>query len=73
MPTNPMRCIHNDTDQQLRFFENMSRAFAYKARNFATVLHSAENYASPPKTGIWARIEFPTLQRGFVDEVCDCT
>jgi hypothetical protein len=73
VPTNPMRCVHNDTTQQLKFFENMSRAFALKAREFATVLHSSENYATPPKTGIWARVEFPALQSGFVDEVRNFT
>jgi hypothetical protein len=64
-----MRCVHNDTSVQLKYFENMSRAFAMKARTFGTVLHSSENYASPPETGIWARIEFPALQSGYVDEV----
>jgi hypothetical protein len=47
----------------------MSRAFALKARTSATVLHSSENYASPPQTGIWARIEFPALRSGYIDEV----
>jgi hypothetical protein len=64
-----MRCIHGDSANQLEFFENMSRAFALKARIFATVLHSSKNYKQPPVTGIWARVEFPALQEGSVDEV----
>jgi len=58
---NPLRCIHhNDTERQ-HFFGNMSRAFAMKARNFSTVLHSGENYRNPPTNGIWGSVEFPTL------------
>jgi len=61
---NAMRCIHaNDTDRQF-FFENMSRAFAMKAMNFCTVLHSSKNYGNPPTTGIWAMVEFPALSGG---------
>jgi len=67
--SNPMRCIHSDPAQQLWFFENMSRAFALKAREFATVMHSSANYFLPPATGIWARVEFQALQQGFVDEL----
>jgi len=64
--TNPMRCIHENDKERELFFMHMSRAFAMKARNFSTVLHSAQNYPDPPKTGIWGRVEFPVLERGGV-------
>lgn len=63
-PSNPLRCIHADESQQLRFFENMSRAFAIKAQSFARVLHSEGDYHDPPMDGIWGRIEFPQLVSG---------
>jgi hypothetical protein len=47
----------------------MSRAFALKAKSFATVMHSTQNFANPPKSGIWARVEWPALQLGLVESV----
>lgn len=67
-PTNPLRCIHNDDTERQLFFTHMSRAFAMKARNFSTVLHSSDNYPNPPSTGIWGTVEFPALQRGGLVE-----
>jgi hypothetical protein len=72
-PTNKMRCIHNDDNLRQTFYENMSRAFALKAQNFSTVLHSENNYKNPPSDGIWARVEFPTLEGiGKVNWVSCC-
>jgi hypothetical protein len=68
-PTNPLRCVHSDPKHQLRFFENMSRAFAIKTQRFGTVLHSTPDFAKPPTDGIWARVEFPALKRGCVQSV----
>ncbi|GAW17784.1 hypothetical protein ANO14919_072510 [Xylariales sp. No.14919] len=61
--SNPMRCIHRDPVQRQTFFENMSLAFAKKARGSAGVLHSSQYYREPPRDGIWAMIEEPELTR----------
>ncbi|MBE7182197.1 MAG: hypothetical protein INR71_13510, partial [Terriglobus roseus] len=63
-PSNPLRCIHADRATQLRYFENMSRAFATKATAFARVLHRAADYADPPLDGIWGRVELPEVVSG---------
>ncbi|KAI3337243.1 hypothetical protein HD806DRAFT_32221 [Xylariaceae sp. AK1471] len=62
-PLNRMRCIHHSTEQRQSFFGNMSLAFAQKARGGAAVLHSSQNYPSPPPDGIWAKIELPELTK----------
>ncbi|CAJ2509737.1 Uu.00g056370.m01.CDS01 [Anthostomella pinea] len=64
-----MRCIHNSAEQRQRFFINMSLAFAQKAHEGATVLHSYRDYLQPPSDGIWATVEFPELTKedGKVD------
>ncbi|KAI1344193.1 hypothetical protein F5Y15DRAFT_365818 [Xylariaceae sp. FL0016] len=62
--SNPMRCIHNSDEQRQTFFENMSLAFAQKARESATVLHSYHHYNKPPVDGIWATVELPELTKG---------
>jgi len=72
-PSNPMRCVHADDTQRQFFFENMSRAFAQKARNFSTVLHSSKNYKTPPTDGIWAKVEFPALLGGGVVHLLEKT
>lgn len=59
-------------EDQMTYFENMSQAFAMKAHNIATVLHS--NIDNPPTDGIWGRKELPVLQAvgnpgGIVDYV----
>jgi hypothetical protein len=61
-PSNPMRCIHNDPKKRTIFYENMSAAFAAKARGIVTVMHSAIDYQIPPVDGIWGRIELPKLK-----------
>jgi hypothetical protein len=71
VPSNPMRCIHNDGPMRTRFYENMSRAFAMKAQGYVTVMHGEGDYEAPPTDGIWGRIEFPTMRTlGHVQEVC---
>ncbi|RYP66420.1 hypothetical protein DL771_007829 [Monosporascus sp. 5C6A] len=62
-PQNPLRCIHRSPDQRRTFFENMSRAFALRATERATVLHDARNYYAPPSDGIWASVERKHLVR----------
>ena len=52
----------SDLDDKMRYFENMSRAFAMKAHNFAMVMH--KNIEDPPMSTIWGRIELPVLQAG---------
>lgn len=70
-PTNPMRCIHNDEKQRQKFYDNMSEAFALKAREGAMVLHSAKYYDEPDEKGIWWRVEFKTLTKHrAVDFLC---
>jgi hypothetical protein len=59
-------------EDEMTYFENMSRAFAMKAHNIATVLH--RELDNPPTNGIWGRIELPVLQAagnpgGMVDYV----
>jgi hypothetical protein len=49
-------------EDEMTYFENMSRAFAMKAHNIASVLH--RNIEEPPLSTIWGRIELPTLQAG---------
>jgi hypothetical protein len=51
-------------EDEMTYFENMSRAFAMKAHNIASVLH--RNIEQPPLSTIWGRIELPTLQAGGV-------
>jgi hypothetical protein len=70
---NPLRCIHQSDRERQLFFTHMSRAFAKKARNFSTVLHSGANYGNPPANGIWGSVEFPTLQRGGVVDFVSST
>ncbi|KAI8628781.1 hypothetical protein F5Y19DRAFT_465074 [Xylariaceae sp. FL1651] len=67
--SNRMRCIHGSDEQRQFFFGNMSLAFAQKACEGATVLHSSQDYLAPPHDGIWATIELPELTRhgGTVD------
>jgi hypothetical protein len=49
-------------EDEMTYFENMSRAFATKAHTIASVLH--RNIEEPPLSTIWGRIELPTLQAG---------
>jgi len=63
---NPLRCIMSNLEEEMIYFENMSRAFAMKAHNIASVMH--RNIEEPPLSTIWGRIELPTLQaEGTVD------
>ncbi|RYP67235.1 hypothetical protein DL770_008666 [Monosporascus sp. CRB-9-2] len=62
-PQNPLRCIHRSPDQRRTFFENMSRAFALRATEGATVLHDVTNYYAQPRDGIWASVERTELVR----------
>lgn len=57
-----MRCIHATPDLRTAFYGNMSKAFAIKAGGLATVMHSTDDYDEPPKDGIWATIELPTMK-----------
>lgn len=56
------------------FFENMSQAVAEQCSVFATVMTKDVN--NIPQDGIWARVEFPTMQRtgnqGRVDSIDKC-
>ncbi|KAI1171544.1 hypothetical protein F4777DRAFT_49946 [Nemania sp. FL0916] len=63
IPSNPMRCIFNDETQRRSFFENMSLAFAQKACDGASVLHSFQYYFDPPLDGIWGTVELPELMK----------
>lgn len=57
-----------DSNQEKKYFENMSEAFARKAAKVATVMHWDIN--NPPAWGIWMRIEFEVLKRtGLVEQV----
>ncbi|KAF3054152.1 hypothetical protein E8E11_011931 [Didymella keratinophila] len=60
-PTNAMRCIHNNTSQRQRFFENMSEAYAKLAKGTVIVMHNASDWTSPPRDGIWYRVEYKTM------------
>ncbi|RYP49397.1 hypothetical protein DL768_004903 [Monosporascus sp. mg162] len=62
-PQNPLRCIHHSPDQRRTFFENMSRAFALRATEGATVLHDVGNYYAQPRDGLWASVERGELVR----------
>jgi len=57
---NPLSCIMGNYRDEMKYFENMSRAFAMKAHNIATVLH--RDIYNPPMNTIWGRIELPVLQ-----------
>jgi hypothetical protein len=62
----------SDVQQEMTYFENMSRAFAMKAANVAAVMHRDIN--NPPMSTIWGRVELPVLQEaskpwGTVDYV----
>jgi len=57
---NPLRCIMSNFDDEMTYFENMSRAFAMKAHSIASVMH--RNIENPPIDTIWGRIELPVLQ-----------
>jgi hypothetical protein len=73
----------NDTNNKLRdimknnkqtYFENMSRAMAQLCDIYALVM--TKDTGKVPPTGIWGRIELPTLQQsgnvgGEVDTVSD--
>jgi len=59
---NPLRCIMSSLEEQMIYFENMSRAFAIKAYKMVSVMH--RDIAEPPLSSIWGRIELPTLQAG---------
>jgi len=50
----------SDMNQEMIYFENMSRAFAMKAANVAAVMHRDIN--NPPMSTIWGRVELPVLQ-----------
>lgn len=43
----------------------MSRAFALKAIGEAKVMHKEEDFENPPVSGIWGRIELPTMKEGL--------
>jgi hypothetical protein len=60
-PTNAMRCIHKDSPQRQRFFENMSEAYARLAKGTVIVMHNASDWTSPPQDGIWYRVEYKTM------------
>jgi hypothetical protein len=60
----------DDTNNKLRdimknnmqtYFENMSRAMAQLCDVYALVM--TKDTGNVPQTGIWGRIEFPTLQQ----------
>jgi hypothetical protein len=60
----------NDTNNKLRnimknnkqtYFENMSRAMAQLCDVYALVM--TDDPTNVPQTGIWGRIEFPTLKQ----------
>jgi hypothetical protein len=50
----------SDVQQEMTYFENMSRAFAMKAANVAAVMHRDIN--NPPMSTIWGRVELPVLK-----------
>lgn len=61
--SNRMRCIHEDKNARMTFYENMSRAFARMARDSATVMAADEkDYVDMPEDGIWGRVELPALR-----------
>ncbi|KAI9765325.1 MAG: hypothetical protein M1839_005525 [Geoglossum umbratile] len=60
-PNNPVRCILKDDNLKLTYFENMSRAMAMLCNTFATVM--TNDPKKVPLTGIWGRIEQPTLKQ----------
>jgi hypothetical protein len=72
--SNPLRCIMQTPADRATFFENMSQAVAEQCSVFATVMTKDVN--NIPTDGIWARVEFPTLQRsdnqGRVDSIDKC-
>ncbi|KAH6668964.1 hypothetical protein B0J14DRAFT_657972 [Halenospora varia] len=57
---NPLYCIMSDVEQEMTYFENMSRAFAMKASRLASVMH--RDIENPPMSTIWGRVELPILQ-----------
>jgi len=58
----------SDVKQEKVYFENMSAAFAKKAKKVATVMH--RDIKNPPVSGIWERIERDVIKRsGLVDHV----
>ncbi|KAJ4983121.1 hypothetical protein SVAN01_11385 [Stagonosporopsis vannaccii] len=61
VPSNSMRCIHNDETKRRRFFESMSKAYARLATGTAVVMHGAGDWANPPEDGIWHRVEYKTM------------
>lgn len=54
---NRYSCIHHDAAARNHFFGNMSEAFARLSAGDALVMHSHADYADPPTTGIWGRVE----------------
>ncbi|CAO2654108.1 Nn.00g108410.m01.CDS01 [Neocucurbitaria sp. VM-36] len=70
---NPLRCIMQKKDTERRkYFQNMSKAFASMCDVFATVMDSGitpkdKTFDSVNKAGIWYKTEFPTLQRGYLN------
>jgi hypothetical protein len=58
---NPLRCIFKDEHNRLTYFENMSRAMALLCDTSANVM--TKDPKEIPKSGIYGRIEEPTLQQ----------
>lgn len=60
-PTNKMRCIHNDEAKRRRFFASMSEAYARLATGTVIVMHDTNDWANPPRDGIWHQVEYETM------------
>lgn len=58
--TNRLRCIMSSKDDELRYFQEMSRAVAMRASGTAKVMH--RNIFNFPQGGIYKRIELPAMQ-----------
>jgi len=61
---NPLRCIMSKKDEQLIYFENMSRATAIIATGIPTVMH--RDIMEYPTNTIWGRVEKPALISGGI-------
>ena len=51
-----------DKSVQRDYFARMSRSMTTLCNNFATVMHSNDDYDNPPMDGIWGAVELPQLQ-----------
>lgn len=50
-----------DDDTRMTYFENMSRAYAFMCSGYSVLFTGDLNFI--PMSGIWGRVEFPTLSR----------